>query len=154
MRNWPPTTHHIVVSKGFITLLFQVGMKRKFNLGNPIFEHILGHVENTTYQKALRYPSLLFGILTAQKLNLVTPIDILGPSIAGMWINHKLYKGYHFRNVFSGKNIGKEKVLETIIEFELVITSKGQSSSIVLTKSKILDLTIRSQENILGHLYK
>ena len=113
MCNWLPTTHCTVVSKSFATFLFQVGMKRKFNLGKLVFKHILGHAENTSYQKALGCPSLIFGILLAQKPNLVTPTDILGSPAIEMRINHKLYKGHHFRNVPSGKRIGKmkEKVL-------------------------------------------
>ena len=43
MYNWLPTTHHIVVSKSFATLLFQVGMKKKIQsregvlYGNTLF---------------------------------------------------------------------------------------------------------------------
>ena len=48
----------------------------------------------------------------------------------------------------------KEKVPETILESELATVPKGQSFSIVLTKSKILDMTIRSHENMLAHLYE
>ena len=40
----------------------------------------------------------------------------------------------------------KEKVLETIPEFEPVVAPIGQSSSIVLTKTELLDKTICSHE--------
>ena len=73
-----------------------------------------------------------------------------------MRINHNLYKEHHFQDVPSRKKVGKmkEEVLETILESELATAPKGQSSTIVLTKSKILDRTIRSHENMLGHLYE
>ena len=156
MCNWLLTAHCTVVSKSFATLLFQVGMKRKFNLGKLVLEHILGHVEIAAYRKALGYPSLIFGILTAKKPDLVSPIDILRHPAAEMRNNHKLYEGHHFKDVHSGKNLEKmkEKVLETIPTSKLATTPKGQFSSIVLSKSKILDRTIRSYENMLVHLYE
>ena len=82
--------------------------------------------------------------------------DILGPPTAEMHINHKLYEGHHFRNFPLGNNTGKtkEKVLDTIPKSEPATAPKGQSSSIVLTKSKILDKTIQSHESMLGHLYE
>ena len=138
MCNWLPTTHCTVVLKSFATLLFQVGMKKKFNMRKLTFEHIFGHVENPTYQKALGYSSLIFGILMAQKLDLVSPIDILRRLAAEMRINRKLYEGYYFRDVPSWKNIGKmkEKVSNTIPWSEPATATKGRSSSTVLTKSE------------------
>ena len=49
MCNWMPSTHRTDVTKSFSTLLFQIGMKRKFNIGKLMFEHILGHAENAAY---------------------------------------------------------------------------------------------------------
>ena len=100
MCNWFHTTHRTTVSKSFTTVLFQVGMKKKFNMWKLVFEHILGHAENATFWKALGYPSLIFRILIAQKPDLVSPTNILGPPTAEMCINHKLYKGHHFGDVF------------------------------------------------------
>ena len=45
------------------------------------------------------YPSFIFGILKAQKHDIVNPIDILGPSTVEMRNNHKLYEGHHLRDV-------------------------------------------------------
>ena len=92
----------------------------------------------------------------AKKPNLVSPIDILGPLVAKMHINHKLYEGHHFRDVPLGENIGKmkEKVLETILESELETALKGQSSSTMLLKSEILNKTIWSYKDMLTHLYE
>ena len=90
MSNWLPTTHRTTITKNFATLLFHRGMKRKFNLGRLVFEHALGHAKNTTYRKAIGYPSLIFGILKAQNFDLVKPTDILGPLGLAMGINHKL----------------------------------------------------------------
>ena len=42
--------------------------EKKFNLGNLVFKHILGHTENPAYQKALGYPLLIFGIVMAHNL--------------------------------------------------------------------------------------
>ena len=78
-------------------------MKRKFNLGKLVFEHILGHDENATYKKALGYLLLIYGILTTQKLDLVTSTNILGPPMVEMRISYKLYKGLHLRDVPSRK---------------------------------------------------
>ena len=75
-------------------------MKRKFNLGKLVFEHILEHTENVAYKKVLRYPSLIYGI---QKPNLVTPTDILGPPVIEMHINHKLYDEITSEMSFHGK---------------------------------------------------
>ena len=111
-------------------------MKKKFNLGKIVFEHILGHAENATYRKALGYSLLIFGILMAQKIDLVSPTDILGPLAVEIHINHKLYEGYHFRDVPLRKNIGKmkEKVLDTLPESKPTISPKRQSFSTVLIK--------------------
>ena len=73
------TTHRTTIIKNFATLIFHIGIERKFNLGKLVFEHIFGHVENTAYWKEFGYPSLNFGILTTQKLELVTSMDILRP---------------------------------------------------------------------------
>ena len=121
-----------------------------------MLEHILGHAKNTAFQKALGYSLLIFGNLIDQKPHLVSPTNILGPLAAEMHINHKLYEGHHFINVPSRKNIGKmkENFPKTILEFEPAIAPKGQSSSIVLPKSEILDRSIRSHKNMLAHLYE
>ena len=58
MCNWLPTTYHTIMIKNFTTLLFQIGMKRKFNMGKLVFEHILGHAKNSTYRKVIAYPCL------------------------------------------------------------------------------------------------
>ena len=86
----------------------------------------------------------------------MTHIDILGSPVIEMCINHKLYEGHHFRDVPSGKNIGKmkKKVPESILESEPTTVPKGQSFSVVLIKSKILDMTIWSHKNMLAHLYE
>ena len=96
--------------------------------------------------------SLIYGILTTQKPDLVTPIDILGPPVAKMRINHKLYEGHHFRDVPSWKNIGKIK--EKVPKCKQVVASIVQSSSVTLLKTEILDKTIRSHEIMLNHLYE
>ena len=57
-----------------------------------MFENILGHAESKSSRKVLEYLSLRYGILTAQKPELVTPTDILGPPTAELRINHKLYE--------------------------------------------------------------
>ena len=44
-----------------------------------MFENFLGHAKNLAYQKALGYPSLIYGILTTQKSDIVTSTNILGP---------------------------------------------------------------------------
>ena len=73
-----------------------------------------------------------------------------------MHINHTMYEGHHFKDVPSRKNIRKmkEKVPDTLLEFEPTTALKGQSSFTVLMKSEILDRTIRSHESMLGHLYE
>ena len=127
-----------------------------------MFEHILWHVETVTYNKVLGYPSLIFGILIEQNKDLVTTADILGPLIGELRISHKLYEGHHLRNVPSGKKgrIMKEKVLETFLEFEpeLVPSFKFQqrklSTSISKKKTRLLDKTIKSYENVLAHHYE
>ena len=108
MRNWLPTTHRTIVTKSFATLLFQIRMKKKFNLGKLVFEHILGHVENASYWKEIGYPSLIYWILTAQKSDLVDPTNILGPPTPKIRISHKLYVGHHFRDVPSMKKKYRE----------------------------------------------
>ena len=117
MCNWLPTTYRTVVTMNFATLLFQTRIKSKFNIGKLVFEHILGHAENATYRKAIGYPSLKFGIFTAQKHGIVTPTDILESSATEMRINHKLFEG-HLRDVPSGKKAGKmpRRIPETILE--------------------------------------
>ena len=99
MYNWLSTTHRTVITKNFSPLLLQMGMKIKFNLGRLVFEHILGHAENAAYQKALGYPSLIYGILLAQKPDIVALANILGPSANELRISHKLYEGHHLRDV-------------------------------------------------------
>ena len=74
-------------------------MEQKLYLGKLVFEHVLGHVKNLAYRKAIGYPSLIFWVLKGQKLNIVNPIDILGPLVVEMRINHKLYEGHHLRDV-------------------------------------------------------
>ena len=92
-----------------------------------MFEHILGHAENTAYKKAIGHPSLIFGILIAQKTDIVTPTDVLGPPEAEMCINHKLFEGHHLRDVPSGKKAGRmsRRIPETIPEPKLVATPIG-----------------------------
>ena len=70
MCNWSPTTHSTIVTKSFTTLLFQIGMTRKFNLVKLVFEHILNHVENAAYRKAIGYPLLIFSIFIAQNADI------------------------------------------------------------------------------------
>ena len=156
MRNWLPTTHLTLITKKFTTLLFQIGMKRKFNLGKLVFEHVLGHVENLAYRKAIGYPSLIFGILKAQKLDIMNPIDILGPLAVEKHINHKLYEGHHLRDVPYRKKKGqsKGKLPEILLEFGRADATKDQPSNPMTKKSDLLDRTIRSNENVLSHLYE
>ena len=71
-----------------------------------MFKHVLDHTKNSTYRKALGYPSLILGILKAQKPDIVNPIDSLGPPAVEMRINHKLYEGHHLRGVLFGKKKG------------------------------------------------
>ena len=98
----------MTVTKSFATLLFQISMKREFNLGNLAFEHILRHVENLACQKALGYPSLIYEKLTTQKPDLVTATKIVGPPIVEMRISHKLYEGHHLRDVPYGKKMSSQ----------------------------------------------
>ena len=48
--NWHPTTHRIVITKNFSTLLIQIGMKRKFNLGKLVFKHPRTCLECTIWE--------------------------------------------------------------------------------------------------------
>ena len=89
-------------------------------MGKIVFEHIVGHAKNVVYQKAFRYPLLIYGILTAQKPHLVIPIDILRLLIVELHITHNLYKGHYLQDVPSRKNRPSQagklegKVSETI----------------------------------------
>ena len=60
MRNWLPTTHRTLITKKFTTLLFQIGMKRKFNLGKLVFEHVLGSCRESNLQKSDWIPLAYF----------------------------------------------------------------------------------------------
>ena len=156
MCNWLPITHRMTVTKNFTTLLFQIKVKRKFNLGKLVFKHVLGHVKNAAYRKAIGYPSLIFGILTTQKPDIVTLTDILAPLAAEMRINHKLFEGHHLRDVLSRKKAEKmpRRIPETTPEPKPAATPIGQSSSSLLTKSRLLERTIRSHENVQAHFYE
>ena len=113
-------------------------------MGKLVFEHVMGHANNATYRKGLGYPLLIFGILTALNLDLVTPTNILRPLLAKMRISHKLYEGHHLQDVPLGEKIGKmkNKVPKTILEFKSVAAPIGQSSFVVLMKTELLDMTI------------
>ena len=106
MSNWLLTTHSTTITKNFTSLLFQIGMKRKFNLGKLVYEHVLGHTENPTYKKAIGYPSLIFRILKAQ---IVNPIDIMGLPAVNMRINHNLYERHHLRYAPSRRRKDNQK---------------------------------------------
>ena len=105
--------------------------------------------------------SLIYGILIAQKLDIVIPIDILGHPTSELRINHNLYEGCHLRDVLFGKKLAllegklKGKILKTTLEFGLAIASTNQPLTSKLKKPIInLEGTIQSYENLLGHIYE
>ena len=95
-----------------------------------MFELVLRHAENVAYQKALGYPSLIYGIITTQKPNLMTLVDILGPLTAELRISHKLY-GHHLQDVPSKKKTPsqarklKGKVSKTISKSKRITASSS-----------------------------
>ena len=86
----------------------------------------------------------------------MNPTDILGPPAVEKHINHKLHEGHHLRDVPYRKKKGqsKGKLLETLLEFGRADAAKDQPSTSMTKKSDLLDRTIRSDENVLSHLYE
>ena len=98
-----------------------------------MFKHVLGHAENPTYRTVIGYPSLIFWILKAQKLDMVNLTDFLGPPTIEICINHKLYEGHHLRDVHYGKKKAqsKGKLPKTLLNSNQVAAARDQPSTLM-----------------------
>ncbi|KAH6807819.1 hypothetical protein C2S51_028927 [Perilla frutescens var. frutescens] len=62
VRNWFPSTHNSTIRKPLGLLLFKVGTRVEFNLGQLIFEHVVAHAESSRSQQPISFPGMIFSL--------------------------------------------------------------------------------------------
>lgn len=81
IHNWIPTKHRSDVREDLADLLYRIGSKSAFDIGQIIFDNVVRLAESTAVNKPMGYPSLIYGILVAQHPDIRRPDEIFeGPA--------------------------------------------------------------------------
>lgn len=77
------------------TLLHQIWTSTQFNYGQFILNQIKRHISSHALKLPICYPRLIYDTLSTQKPDLVTPVELVGPSSSLLSLNYKLFKSHH-----------------------------------------------------------
>ncbi|XP_019178560.1 PREDICTED: uncharacterized protein LOC109173723 [Ipomoea nil] len=97
LHNWLPSAHFHTVGKLLAGFLFRIGTKMAIDLGKWIYYHILTLIHPREQKVRLRFPNLIFGILTTQGLEPM-PSEVISPTLL-YTVDKRLLTGDHFRDV-------------------------------------------------------
>ncbi|GAA0155644.1 hypothetical protein LIER_13330 [Lithospermum erythrorhizon] len=93
VENWVPITHTIIVSETLAMVLYMIGTRALFNLGQFIFDQVVQHAQSHAILKPIAYPSMLCSILESHKEDILTAEDVEGLAPGFITISPKLMQG-------------------------------------------------------------
>ena len=91
--------HWIGVLKSMVVLLYKLGKGISFDLGTLIFCQISHHAESTSINLAVRYPSLIFGILISQNDGVVHEGELCEKCAGEMVICKKFFQRQYIQDI-------------------------------------------------------
>lgn len=103
LKNWMPSTHSTGVNKPLAKLLYMIGLSCYFDIGQLIYDQIVGNAEVLFTYQVLPFPSLIYGVLMSQ-IDIKKSKEVLVTLPGELRILKKLLSGKHV-DVVQGESL-------------------------------------------------
>ncbi|XP_050909942.1 uncharacterized protein LOC127123804 [Lathyrus oleraceus] len=150
--NWVPTNHTSTISTGLGKFIYAIIIRRAFDFGMYIFEHVLKQAFSTVVKMRIFFPSLICGIILNQHPGILLPVDNMKKREYPLSLHYKLFAGTHVPNIVMtssqvpGPATSKEIVITQLKETCKELDDSIQSSTATKIKLEKLIKALMDEE--------
>lgn len=91
VENWAPTNHNSDITTSLPKLIYKIGTRVSFDFGTYVFEQVLKQNESYAIKLPISFPTLIFGILISQRLDIINSEDVEGASDSPLNFSYPLF---------------------------------------------------------------
>jgi hypothetical protein len=151
--NWTPTNHASGITPMLAKLIYLIGLKKKINYGEHVFNQTMKHAETFATKLAIAFPALITRMILNQHPDILHPGEVPSKKPLSLSFDYKLFGGSHVPDIvipkgrdIVGTSCSLPKANKEVVLAELMEVSKtlGETISISTTRKAHVDKVIKS----------